>query len=370
MLKLIYILPFLIFAIPLGLGNNGIVIVAGLSIAPLLIYLGERNKYFISFLATYILCLSLIRSSELDIINFFQMIRSGLPFFVFSIVVYAHKDIVRIFEKILISNFVSVYALMRVIAVSQIVQILLYKLGVNIGNVTFSNVDNLSGSAQVVGDVNDRMFFFPGIAMLLVLKYFIQNNKYFYALLCMCVLMLTGSKLFVFGLFSVFIITTIETDNKIKNLLIVLGLFVITFLINPLAFSRLTEFIFINNGEDVARLYQISEAIDKINIDINHQIFGYGFTIPIYNGVESIDPAWTENSRFDIENGYVMLAAKLGVIGVLFVAIILYKFTHFKNGWLVIALLLINSIGSGSSFFGFDGVYLILYSLLIGAKLK
>jgi hypothetical protein len=168
-------------------------------------------------------------------------------------------------------------------------------------------------------------------------------------------------------IFSIFFL------QKSKTNIIVFFIILILFFIK--IFDRFT--LLINNG-DLRRLSQIKDAFNKFTSSLLNFLFGSGIGTPyskgyfalsnnyIINGKDS--SALFENSRFDVENGYLFLLLRFGILGTIFLYLILKK--YFKgNYWkfiLVYFFIYFASIGlSGISFFTIIISFIFLKYFLI-----
>lgn len=92
----------------------------------------------------------------------------------------------------------------------------------------------------------------------------------------------------------------------------------------------------------------------------------------VSRGVPTPDPAWRENSKYDIENGYWGVLAKLGV---LFSALfILNGLVYLPKNATILALVLIEFIiffkTSYQIFAYFDGCMILLWAIIISIAIR
>jgi hypothetical protein len=94
---------------------------------------------------------------------------------------------------------------------------------------------------------------------------------------------------------------------------------------------------------------------------------GNGLAKQLTPGVPTNDERWFENSKFDIENGYWGVLAKLGVVGVALFGLLFSTLPRNPVSLAVGAILLIFSFKTSYQFFTtFDGSYLLVWSIFIG----
>jgi len=93
---------------------------------------------------------------------------------------------------------------------------------------------------------------------------------------------------------------------------------------------------------------------------------GNGLAAPLTPGVPTHDERWFENSKFDIENAYWALIAKLGIVGVTLLAILFLKLP--KDIFTIAGIFILIVFGFKTSyqfFTTFDGSFLLVATMLI-----
>lgn len=153
------------------------------------------------------------------------------------------------------------------------------------------------------------------------------------------------------------------------------GLLIIALLIPVAVYlfptSRIVDFI---DGGDIQRLRQINEALAAYTTNIWRIVVGAGHGTPYSEGYAQfgqINPDQAnlyENTRFDVENGFVYLLLRFGVIGfavffALTVKAIDQKYT--KRAFIVNTLIM----GAGSSFFGAPGGIFFVTCFLFASEM-
>ncbi|MFN3355601.1 MAG: hypothetical protein ACK418_06270, partial [Pseudomonas sp.] len=118
---------------------------------------------------------------------------------------------------------------------------------------------------------------------------------------------------------------------------------------------------------DVTRAFEIAHARESF-LDSPATVFlGNGLAKQLTPGVPTNDERWFENSKFDIENGYWGVTAKLGVVGVVLFGLLFSALPRTPVSLAVVAILLIFSFKTSYQFFTtFDGSYLLVWSMIIG----
>lgn len=131
--------------------------------------------------------------------------------------------------------------------------------------------------------------------------------------------------------------------------------------------SRFATYLFEEKGEDVTRAFEIAHAKESFLENPATVFLGNGLAKQLTPGVPTNDERWFENSKFDIENGYWGVIAKLGVIGVALFCLLFSTLPRNPVSLAVVAILLIFSFKTSYQFFTtFDGSYLLVWSMFIG----
>jgi len=134
-----------------------------------------------------------------------------------------------------------------------------------------------------------------------------------------------------------------------------------------LILERTKSFLTTENLGDAERERQVNEAKKVFYASSFNQLFGAGLASPITGGVTSSDPRWSQNSKYDIENGYWAALIKLGII---FTALSLYVFIRSipinDISVVMITIYAIYFFGSSYQLFAYmDGVFLAIWSLIL-----
>lgn len=367
--KNIAIIALLIFSIPMGLGNAGIGMLVILVMMPIL--LSSFNRSIVKTYSIFLVCLvsSGIGALSVSEINIFQGVRSGLPFAIICIMI-SHSESIKLFFMKAFKNNLDLTRkkIVKIFSAGLLLQSILTIL-----NLGFSNLTLISAESE--GEVF-RAFVFPVAASILVMFFALINRMYIYGGMILFSLILTGSKAVLLAGLAVIIYAVGLNYKKnkgkrnIKFLISTLGLICMVISVNMTSVNRLIDFITLSNFTDQTRSTQIDQAVESIFKDAFTTLFGNGFISPVKPGIETNDVRWFENSKFDIENGYLMLVAKIGIIGTLLFAKLILDIekNKFKNALLIIGGIL--STASGSVLFNAEGVYLLFWYLFFNANLN
>lgn len=358
-------LPLLLFSLPMGLGNAGIGAIGILAALPLIaLSINSRIALALPILLSAV-ATSIVNGAYSDYTSSFQAFRTGIPFAIICTIIACHRGVFRTFQKG-IRHFGTRFSenIISIFAYGMFLQLALLKLGINLANTTLGNVRD----SEIF-----RVFVFPLSASLLVFLHCLRTGRYVLAGMLGTVLLLSGSKIVLVIILLLLLLVAIDlfkqnsSFKKISFVAFAPATVITTILINPTAVDRLIEFSAGDRFIDSNRSLQIEYAKETILSDIGHFLLGTGFTVPVKPPEQTTDPRWFENSMFDIENGYWMLLAKIGLIGVIFFGWLFtrIKFDFYSAGALIVAL--VTSIGSGSIFFHADGVYLLIWMIFFRA---
>ena len=220
--------------------------------------------------------------------------------------------------------------------------------------------------------INERIYiYFNEVIPVFSLVYFIKKNYLTFLILFIFTFITVGKANIILFIFTTLFSIIYLQKSRINIFLTTL----ITFLFFAKIFDRLT--LFINNG-DLRRLGQIKDAFNKFTSSTINFLFGSGIGTPyskgyfalsnnyIINGKDS--SSLFENSRFDVENGYLFLLLRFGIIGTIFFYFILKKYFHgiYFNFIIFYLLIFFASIGlSGISFFTLIFSFLFLKYFLL-----
>lgn len=362
--------PFLIFSIPLGLSNNIILVLGGFSCLAFLMVALKGKPIQISFVLTYFITVSILQAIESRSMSWFQILRTGVPFLCLITLLIGFESIVSYIGKKLPQSTKSgrkiTNTIIAILVFGQAIQVILFLFHIPLANVAFGNAND---EAAALGA--SRIFLFPLLAGLLVYFNLLFENKISQIAFMAFSLFMTGSKSVLVTMIVLVGLVVIKKKNfksAFKYLIAIMVLGTSALLVNPLAVQRLTNFVTVDKGQDTTRQTQILHAERSFTASTDTIIFGNGFLIPITPGVPTNDARWLENSKFDIENGYWMLLAKVGLLGTLLFIISFLNLP--KNIYTLAAVLIMaaSAFGGGSAFFGLDGCFLILWLALIESK--
>lgn len=362
--RLTLYLPLTFFALPLALSNNLSQPLALLLLLPFVVYATR------GFTRALPLLTLVIGSSVLQVlvssgakISLYQFLRSGIPFFYFVLLLAGYSYVLANVEKIARahrSNYRQIIErVIYIFAFGQLLQVSLYGVGIDLTNAA-------SKSSDEVG----RIMLFPTSSAVLLFFYACCQRKIGLMLILAVTLLAAGSKT-ILAAMAVMILLSAITQRKLKSLAVLVvaigALGTLTFYASPLAVSRFATYLFEEKGEDVTRAFEIAHAKESFLENPATVFLGNGLAKQLTPGVPTNDERWFENSKFDIENGYWGVIAKLGVIGVALFCLLFSTLPRNPVSLAVVAILLIFSFKTSYQFFTtFDGSYLLVWSMFIG----
>jgi len=211
---------------------------------------------------------------------------------------------------------------------------------------------------------------FPTSSAVLLFFYACCQRRVGLMLILAVTLLAAGSKT-ILAAMAVMILLSAITQRKLKSLAVLVvaigALGTLTFYASPLAVSRFATYLFEEKGEDVTRAFEIAHAKESFLDNPATVFLGNGLAKQLTPGVPTNDERWFENSKFDIENGYWGVTAKLGVLGVALFCLLFSGLPRSPVSLAVVAILLIFSFKTSYQFFTtFDGSYLLVWSMFIG----
>lgn len=362
--RLTLYLPLTFFALPLALSNNLSQPVALLLLLPFVVYAARGFTRALPLLALVVASsvLQVLVSSGAKI-SLYQFLRSGIPFFYFVLLLAGYSYVLANVEKIALAHSVNYRRILEriiyIFALGQLLQVSLYGVGIDLTNAA-------SKSSDEVG----RIMLFPTSSAVLLFFYACCQRKIGLMLILAVTLLAAGSKT-ILAAMAVMILLSAITQRKLKSLSVLVvaiaALGTLTFYASPLAVSRFATYLFEEKGEDVTRAFEIAHAKESFLDNPATVFLGNGLAKQLTPGVPTNDERWFENSKFDIENGYWGVTAKLGVLGVALFCLLFSGLPRSPVSLAVVAILLIFSFKTSYQFFTtFDGSYLLVWSMFIG----
>lgn len=362
--RLTLYLPLTFFALPLALSNNLSQPLALLLLLPFVVYAARGFTHALPLLTLVIgSSVSQVLVSSGAKISLYQFLRSGIPFFYFVLLLAGYSYVLANVEKIARahrSNYRQIIErVIYIFALGQLLQVSLYGVGIDLTNAA-------SKSSDEVG----RIMLFPTSSAVLLFFYACCQRKIGLMLILAVTLLAAGSKT-ILAAMAVMILLSAITQRKLKSLAVLVvaigALGTLTFYASPLAVSRFATYLFEEKGEDVTRAFEIAHAKESFLENPATVFLGNGLAKQLTPGVPTNDERWFENSKFDIENGYWGVIAKLGVIGVALFCLLFSTLPRNPVSLAVVAILLIFSFKTSYQFFTtFDGSYLLVWSMFIG----
>lgn len=362
--RLTLYLPLTFFALPLALSNNLSQPLALLLLLPFVVYAARgftRAAALLSLVVGASVLQVLVSSGSK--ISLYQFLRSGIPFFYFVLLLAGYSYALANVEKIARAHSVSYRRIIEraiyIFALGQLLQVSLYGVGIDLTNAA-------SKSSDEVG----RIMLFPTSSAVLLFFYACCQRKIALMLILAVTLLAAGSKT-ILAAMAVMILLSAITQRKLKSLAVlvvaIVALGTLTFYASPLAVSRFATYLFEEKGEDVTRAFEISHAKTSFLESSATVFLGNGLAKQLTPGVPTNDERWFENSKFDIENGYWGVLAKLGLVGVVLFGLLFSTLPRNSVSLAVGAILLIFSFKTSYQFFTtFDGSYLLVWSIFIG----
>ena len=353
-------LPFVAFSLPLGLGNNLAQPIALLILTPLLIYFTS------GLLASSLLITITATTSIASLMEYgsgasgYQLLRSGIPFLWFCIILggykNGYKELLQKFEQIPNSKKI-IHNSILIFSIGQAAQVILFYIGSDLANAASASEDG------------QRVLLFPTTATIIFFFYALCKRNHFLSLLLGLIILASGSKAMLLASLAMIFLSLIYL-RKPKKIIIstAIGTIIASLLltVNPLAIERITGFISEEKGVDVTREYEIFHARKSFLSSPTTVLVGNGLAAPLTPGVPTPDDRWFENSKFDIENAYWSLIAKLGIVGCVLLAIL---FTRLPKDIVtatgVLTLMVFGFKTSYQFFTTFDGSLLLLATMLV-----
>jgi hypothetical protein len=291
----------------------------------------------------------------------FQFVRSGAPFFCGCIMLVGYRHIYACFERVIRQEGERGIGVLRKVmlafAIGQLVQVVSARLGIPIAN-------------SMLGAVSDdRVSLFPSAAALLIFFYACNQRRLALTVIVACVLMMTGSKTVITTMAILWLaasLTRIRVMAVIKSACAVALVASLSVYAGATGFERLSNFVSNDQLEDGTRMWQSDYAKSAFYSGLDTIIFGNGLARPVTPGIDTVDPRWGENSKYEVEVGYWGLLAKLGILGT---AIYGCMFLALPKNNTLLAIIIIESVsllGSSSLFFTkFEGPYLLAWSIVV-----
>lgn len=362
--RLTLYLPLTFFALPMALSNNLSQPLALLLLMPFVVYAARGFTRASALLALVVASsvLQVLVSSGAKI-SLYQFLRSGIPFLYFVLLLAGYSYVSANMEKIARAHSFNYRRIIEraiyIFALGQLLQVSLYGVGIDLTNAA-------SKSSDEVG----RIMLFPTSSAVLLFFYACCQRKIGLMLILAVTLLAAGSKT-ILAAMAVMILLSAITQRKLKSLAVLVvaigALGTLTFYASPLAVSRFATYLFEEKGEDVTRAFEIAHAKESFLDNPATVFLGNGLAKQLTPGVPTNDERWFENSKFDIENGYWGVTAKLGVVGVVLFGLLFSTLPRNPVSLAVVAILLIFSFKTSYQFFTtFDGSYLLVWSVFIG----
>lgn len=305
--------PFIIvlsIAIPSGINLAVANILVLFLLCILFFFWAPKTSTFlrITFISAYLMITTLVTVFFFDIqFSYFQVLRTGIPFLFFLCVV----DSIKYFEVDQYTRLLFA----KVLAVFGFLSVVFFYL-----NVPFSNYAISVGSG-----FSTRLYIIPFTLYTACLVFFLREKNYKYAVICSLILLASGGRTQVIIILIAIVLANEITIKQIANsfLLLVLASALIVFF-QPDIFDKMLSF-----GED-HRVWEINQALNSWTRNYITILFGNGFGTKISEGYYffSNDVGESQrqydNSMYDIHNLITFMLARCGLIGTVFLSILLY----------------------------------------------
>lgn len=273
-----------------------------------------RNKYFVILIL--LLCVSTLYATQIDNAEFsmWQVLRSQMWTFISIPLIYSTIKFTKKKSPKDIYFIVSCISIILVyMALSGLID---YLYGTNFSPAYIRVIDEYTGKLRL---------YLIGIELISpFLPIFLIYKKYLGIIAGLIILLISGGKsAFVSGLIPL-IYGWFYMKKNLKNN-IVIGITSILFLVvtfNVIS-DRIAEF---SEYGDSRRSDQISDSFKILNKNPINYLWGIGLGTPYSNAyldsfvsgdVLEDKSALLENSRFDIENGYIYLLVRTGILGII-----------------------------------------------------
>jgi len=359
---ILFSIPMLVIGLPLGMGNALSQPLSAALLTPLVYLLIPHAPIGVA-LASLVVLVTIARivPSGIDDYSIYQAVRSGLPFVYFCVLLGGFRRLSRFAEQYAADRPRSdwgVHRLLLFFAAGQFIQVTLHQLGIDAANVASESTENAW-----------RLMLYPTTATLLI--FFFSWRIRNWSLLAMTgyVLLATGSKTALTGMAVMALLASWDfgRPRRMVAYAALASVAVATLLqLNFVAFERLTDFLLEDRGVDVTREYEIGHASKSFQTDESTIVFGNGLAHPLTPGVPSNDERWFENSKYDIENAYWALLAKLGLLGISLLLWLYFRLPINRVTLATVLVFVLYAFKTSYQFFTtFDGCYLLVVSALI-----
>lgn len=365
--------PLLLLALPLKLPNSLTQPLAMLALAPLLVV---ATRHAVRHTLIWILLFGTVLTSFAQVFwnpdlesSAYQAARSGLPFVIVCLLMTSYREILvatlAIIERNPVHYRKAIDAFIFLFACFCALQTLSFLFGFSLANALSMSEDN-------------RVMIFQSTSCVALVFYAIISKKYLVLFLLSIVVVGSASKA-IFAATALVALLALVTKFDLGTFVrLVLASAIFTgalFYVNPLVIERLSTFIHNEDGEafhDATRELEIEHARNTLLRNDATTLFGMGFAAQVSPGVLTFDPAWAENSKYDIENGYWGVLAKLGIV---FTALFLLNgLTNVPLSGTTLCVAAIEFVmffkTSYQIFCYMDGVYLLVWSIIISAQLS
>lgn len=353
--------PILIFAIPMGIGNNLTQPLSLLALLPVL-YMARAGIGFALPFMFLVISVSAVQASQLySTYSLFQLFRYAVPFTSLCIVLAGYQQfrnkVYTLLGKLGKDGLKVVEYSIFIFSFSQFMQSVLFNSGVKIAN--FAAFSEDAG----------RILLYPTTSSILIFFYAAYTRRIFLLIMVSVTLLETGSKAVLISaalLFVLSILSKFSLRDSVLAVLCMVALYFVTMFGNTLVIDRLGQFFYESRTVDLTREAEIYHAYTAWMRNYFTILFGNGLMVTVSPGILTPDPTWAEYSKYDIENGYWAMLTRVGMVGSI---VFLYLLTNIGRNIVSISIFIIWIVFSFKTsyqfFTTFDGVYLLFFGVLI-----
>lgn len=369
---LLFLVPLLLVSLPVKLPNSVAQPLTLILLFPFLLSIStialKRRLFWLLVVGTILTSLYQVVANQNYESSAYQAVRASAPFFVICMIISAYRDILSRVANSLKADAQGSYKIIHRC-------IFLFSLFCAIQSASFLAGFSLANVLSM--SESNRVMIFQTSSCVLLLYYAITQRKYFVLTMLSIVIVATGSKAIFASAVAVGVVALFASFSVGIFIRLVVASVIFggaLYYVNPVVVERMLVFIENDEGEafqDDTRAYEIEHAQKTLNRAPVNWLFGMGFAAQLTPGVPTLDPSWAENSKYDIENAYWGVFAKLGIVfSVIFFANALLNVPATVPILVVICVQAIMSLKTSYQIFCYmDGVCILLWSIAMHSAL-
>jgi hypothetical protein len=352
-----------VLCFPLGLVYQQLYYVSAAGVAAVFLISVRRQSSSSIYFSMWIVgwtCMAMYVAEPSVETSWYQAVRSGVPF-VGLLLAFG----LRWKSQAEAKSLDLPLAVFTYIGVLQVISILLDLGGLSIGNFAI-----VTDSEQ--GEIK-RYYTYPTALQGVLVWVGIRHGRLLLSITGAICLLAAQSKVFtiilVWAVVSGWYQRRVDQEHRPK-LILPVAIGVVIFVGGVAAVPGLYDryAIFAGNGGDFMRLFEIQSGLAAWTYDIQSVFFGRGFGVSISEGYYNLFSAYSEdragsfeNCKYDIHNGFIAVAAKAGLIGVIWLAWTLWAWSA-RAGMrkIIIPIFILQFASAGGLATSFDGALLIL----------